>query len=137
MGGSFSGKSTPENNNLETYYLIWLDGYVNKSPDNIIAQEKLRTLINQLKPFEDGKTCEEYIRSLSETDRIVFIVSGASGKDIIPRVHQLRQILSIYIYCINKTKYEHLANDFIKVNSNFIFIFILFVLGARCFYSIR
>ena len=137
MGGSISGKSTPEDNNLETYYLIWLDGYVNKSPENIIAQNQLRTLINHLKTFEDGKTCEEYIRSLSETDRIVFIVSGASGKEIIPQVHQLRQILSIYIYCLNKKKYEQLANEFIKVNSNFILKSISFVLGARCFYSIR
>jgi len=115
MGGSFT-KSISDETNLETFSLIWLDAQVNRSKQNVEAQEQLRKLINQLKTFDDGQLCENYIQSLSENNRIVFMSSGQLGKEIVPRIHHLRQVFSIYIFCMNKQKYEELAEQYIKVN---------------------
>lgn len=101
--------------NLETFFLLWLDASVNESEENIDAQQQLRTSINYLKTFEDSDQCEEYIRSRSKDDRIVLIISGRFGKIIVPKIHSLRQISSIYVYCKDKKRNETWANQFKKV----------------------
>ena len=102
-------------NNLETYSLIWLDAKVN-SQQNINVQQQLRSSINHLETFEQSDQCEQHIRSLSSQDRIVLIVSGRLGQQVVPRIHQLRQISSIYVYCMGKERNEQWANQFNKVN---------------------
>ncbi len=102
--------------NLETFSLIWLDASVNNSKENIDAQQQLRTSIHFLKTFDDGDKCEEYIRSVSKDDRIVLIISGHFGHIIVPRIHSLRQISSIYVYCKDKKIHEAWANQFKKVD---------------------
>ncbi|CAF1332663.1 unnamed protein product [Rotaria sordida] len=102
--------------NLETYSLIWLDASVIDSKENIDAQQQLRSLINHLKVFEQVDECEQYIRSVSSQDRIVLVVSGRLGQQIVPRINQLRQVSSIYVYCTDKKKNEQWAKEFAKVN---------------------
>ena len=58
--------------NRETYCLIWLDPSINSSKENIQAQKQLRTLINHLLTFEDDQECLKYIHSLSKDDRGYF-----------------------------------------------------------------
>ncbi len=106
---------TQQKQNLETYSLIWLDATVNISKENIRAQQQLRTSINHLRIFEDDNECEEYIRSIPKEDRIVLIVSGGLGQKIVPHIHQLRQVFSIYVYCMNKKKNQQWAQQFSKV----------------------
>ncbi|CAF3690428.1 unnamed protein product [Rotaria sp. Silwood1] len=101
--------------NLETFYLLWLDASVNATEENIQAQQCLRTSINCLETFENDEQCECYIQSLSSQDRVVFIVSGRLGKVIVPRLHSLRQLSSIYVYCMDKKTNEQWANKFAKV----------------------
>jgi hypothetical protein len=136
MGGQPT-KPEQENTNLETISLIWLDAAVKTSTENIAAQDQLRLSINHLMTFDEEQLCEEYIRSLSENDRIVFMCSGRLGEQIVPRIHQLRQIFSIYIYCLNKEKHKQWADKFIKVNQIFILLFdiyfLMFFIGPRSF----
>lgn len=102
-------------NNFETFPLIWLDATVNDSQENANAQDQLRTLSNHLMTFTDSYQCEQYIRSLSASDQIIFMVSSHLGREFIPRIHHLPQISSIYVYCMNEVRNEHLANQFTKV----------------------
>lgn len=101
--------------NLETYSLVWLDASVNNSKENLDAQQRLRSLINHLKTFEQIDQCEQYIQSVSPQDRIVLVVSGQLGEQIVPRIHQLRQVSVIYIYCTDRKKNEQWAKEFAKV----------------------
>jgi len=104
-----------EKQTLETYSLLWVDAKVNSSQENVKAQQKLRASINQLRIFEDDNECEEYIRLVPKEDRIVLIVSGQLGQKIVPRIHQLQQVFSIYVYCMNKKKNKQWAQEFSKV----------------------
>ena len=115
------GKEQEEN--LETYCLIWLDEEVNKSQDNIRAQKKLRTFINHLITFEDVQSCLTYIESVSKDDRIIFIVSGQLSQRTIPKVIHHRQITSIYIYCWKKDIYREWGRSFKKVRIHSIIFF--------------
>ena len=111
--------TSQKDENLETYCLVWLDGSVNDSEENIQAQQQLRTSINHLVTFEDDQQCLKYIKSVPKDDRIVLIVSGRLGQIIVPKIVQLRQITSIYVYCMNKKANEQWAKQFNKVNFHF------------------
>lgn len=104
-----------KDDNLESFALFWLDAQIDTKEENRQAQKQLRNIINYLKTFDDANNCEEYILSISPQDRIVLIVSGQLGRIIVPRIHHLRQILSIYIYCMNKQINEQWSKDFTKV----------------------
>ncbi|CAF3908988.1 unnamed protein product, partial [Rotaria sp. Silwood1] len=45
------------------------------------------------------------------------IVSGQLGREIIPSIHELQQVISIYVYCIDKKGHEQWARNFAKVKA--------------------
>ncbi len=106
---------TQKDNILPTYPLIWLDSLVNISEENLDGQKLIRSSIDHLKTFDNINKCEEYIRSISSDERIILIVSGRLGREIIPCIHQLRQVSSIYVYCLDKSANEEWAKQYKKV----------------------
>src|ERR1700722_12904416 len=109
-----SDDSHTKNNNLEIFSLIWLDADVNVKESRNIEQ-RLRNVINHLRKFEDGHECQKYIQERSKEDRLVLIVSGQLGQEIVPHIHQLRQVSSIYVYCTDKSRNEQWTSEFTKV----------------------
>jgi hypothetical protein len=109
---------TQEEQKLDTCPLIWLDSLVNTSQENLDGQRLIRNSIDNLKTFETVDKCEEYIQSISSEERIILIVSGRLGQEILPRIHQLRQVSFIYVYCLNKSANEQWAKEFKKVYQN-------------------
>jgi len=107
-----------QDENFEIYSIIWLDASID-SEENLHAQEKLRSAINYLQTFDKLDECEKYIQSVSSEDRIVLIVSGHFSQKLIPQIHHLRQISSIYIYCSNKEFHQQSNKQYKKV----IFVF--------------
>ncbi|CAF0741266.1 unnamed protein product [Adineta ricciae] len=101
---------------LESYCLVWLDASVH---ENAEIEDKLRCVIDQLEKFDNAKECQEYIEQRSRTDRIILIVSGQFGKQLIPIIHKLRQVLSVYVYCIDQTNHEQWANQYSKIKGVF------------------
>ncbi|CAF1396320.1 unnamed protein product [Adineta steineri] len=101
---------------LEIFSLIWLDENVNVK-ETRGTEQKLRSIINHIKKFQDVKQCQQYIEQRSKKDRIVMIVSGRLGREIVPSIYKLRQIISIYVYCMDKKSNEQWAYKFAKVKS--------------------
>lgn len=106
--------------NFETYSLIWLDASVN-SEENLDVQEKFRSSINYLQTFDKLNECKKYILSVSSEDRIVLIISGHFGQQLIPEIYHLRQISSIYMYCTNKEFHQQWSKQYKKVILVFFF----------------
>jgi len=106
-----------QNENLEIFSLIWLDNTINKSQKNISIQQQFRTIINFIKIFQNQDNCEEYIRQMSKDECIIFIVNDQLGETIIPYIHDLQQIFSIYIYSLNKNIDQQWINQFKKIKS--------------------
>ncbi|CAF1065659.1 unnamed protein product [Adineta steineri] len=105
-----------DDKSLEIFSLIWLDTNVNVK-DIRDTEVKLRSIINHIKKFQDVKQCQHYIEQTSQKDRLVIIVSGRLGQEIVPYIHQLRQVISIYVYCIDKKSNEQWAYKFAKIKS--------------------
>jgi hypothetical protein len=97
---------------LETFSLIWLDSNVKETRD---TEQKLRSIINHLKKFQDITQCQQYIEQTSKNDRIVLIVSGQLGREIVPSIHKFLQVISIVVYCKDKKANEQWSSKFSKV----------------------
>ncbi|CAF1039415.1 unnamed protein product [Adineta steineri] len=85
-----------DDRSLEIFSLIWLDANVDVT-DTRDTEVKLRSIINHIKKFQDIKQCQQYIEQTSQKDRLILIVSGRLGQEIIPYIHQLRQVKSIVV----------------------------------------
>ncbi|CAF3710063.1 unnamed protein product [Rotaria sp. Silwood1] len=86
---------------LETFCLVWLDANTNVE-DNRDTDQKLRSINNRLKKFQDVEQCQKYLEESLEHERFVMIVSDRWGRDIAPSIRRLRRVISIYVYCLDK-----------------------------------
>ena len=109
--------ASKNNKNLDSYtlVLVWLDSSVNETEDNQAIQKTLREIINYFKAFDDLNKCHRYMSSLSPQDRVILIVSGRFGRELVPRIHSHPQILAIYVYCFDKEANEKWSKPFSKV----------------------
>jgi hypothetical protein len=103
--------------NFELITLIWLDKFADATQENREIQDKLRSVINYLKIFDNCELCRNYIEHQinDRQEKIILIVSGQFGQDIIEYIHNLRQIISIFVFCGNKEKHELWAKKYNKV----------------------
>ena len=106
---------TLQGDNIEPFYLVWLDDAISKSVENIWTLQRIQLITSRLKTFHNVKDCEQYIRQTSKDDRMILIVSGQLGQKLVPSIHHYQQIFSIYVYCMDKIKNEEWAKHFQKV----------------------
>ncbi|CAF1356904.1 unnamed protein product [Rotaria sordida] len=101
---------------LEIFCLIWLDAGAN-AKDIRDTEQNLRSIINRFKKFQDVRQCQKFIEERSQKERVVIIVSGQLGREIVPSIHKLRQVISIYVYCMDKEGNKKWADKFAKVKA--------------------
>ncbi|CAF1495029.1 unnamed protein product [Adineta ricciae] len=102
--------------NSEAFRLVWLDKNGNDSKTNIKIEEQLRNCTKHLKIFKYETACELYIRSLSENDRITWLVNASLAETMLPNLHELQQISSIYVYNSSETMdHEKWTKDYPKI----------------------
>lgn len=64
--------------------------------------------------FGNHEECQKYIEQRSNY-RLILITSGRSGRELVPRIHQLTQVASIYVFCMDETSNKKWACQFSKV----------------------
>jgi hypothetical protein len=110
-----ASNATVNNTNDKIFITIWLDAEVNTNEANQKVQQQLRMSISCLKTFETKNECDKYIRSTSSEEQLLLIVSGRFGREFVPSIHQLQQIISIYVFCQDVKGNEQWAKAFTKV----------------------
>ncbi|UJR16698.1 hypothetical protein I4U23_003598 [Adineta vaga] len=66
--------------------------------------------------FTSSDECINYIISLKTTNEaICLITSGSLGVTVIPSIHNIDQIESIIVFCMEKTKYEFMQKRYNKI----------------------
>ena len=101
--------------NLESFSCMWLDQDVHTTQDNQETLQKLRSIINHLQLFDNCNDCEQCIRQITK-EKVVLIVSGRSGRTIIPFVHDLPQFLASYIFCQDLKANKEWSSKYAKVS---------------------
>ena len=111
----FNVSGRPTIRNLESFTCLWLDQDVFTTDDNQQTVDKLRSVINYLLLFDNIDRCEHYIRRTT-TEKIILIVSGALGRQIVPYIHDLSQLSACYIFCYDTTANKIWSSKYRKVN---------------------
>lgn len=81
--------------------------------------EKLRNIVNYLKIFENLDDCMQYVCAI-EQERIFLIVSGQVGKHVVPLLHHLVQLYSVYIFCLNDESHKIWITKYPKIRGVFV-----------------
>ncbi|CAF1334921.1 unnamed protein product, partial [Didymodactylos carnosus] len=102
---------------FQNFTVIWLDSLFVENNDIHI---KLKRIFNNLKPFNDIGPCIHYLFQNKTKINVLLIVSYLAAQEIIPVVHELPEIISIYIYCENKQQQEEwiVKQPFLKTGNN-------------------
>ena len=94
-----TGSSSEAFENKEDVTLIWLDQAID------ITRTTLREITNYVRLFTELEPCIAYIRSIQQ-ERIFLIVSGGYAQACLAEVHDLPELDSVFVFCINLAKYR-------------------------------
>jgi len=84
--------------NFEPFTLVCL---VDDFNDN---DQELRSVIDYVRCFDDLEECEQFIlNNNTKNDQLFFIVSSQYATNIVSHIHDLTQIISIYIFQQNRS----------------------------------
>jgi Tfp pilus assembly protein PilF len=100
---------------VQNVLLIWLDKNIddnNEDCRNTISQ--LRRIMNEINTFVDGDQCIQFINTIDD-NKVCIIISGSLGQQIVPQVHKMSQVDSIFIFCRNKTLHEEWTKEWSKI----------------------
>lgn len=100
-----SRKTTSETNfirkhkdfTLESFICIWLHAGEGYTEENHQVFQKICSLINRREIFNDIDSCLGYIKLIVK-EKIVLIISGERGSEIIRFIHHLPQFIAAYIF---------------------------------------
>jgi tetratricopeptide (TPR) repeat protein len=104
---------------VQNVVLIWLDSNAddnNEDCRNTVVQ--LRRVVNDINTFGDGEQCIQFINTIND-NKVCMIISGSLGEHIVPRVHNMSQVDSIFIFCGNKKYHEQWTKQWSKIKGVF------------------
>lgn len=119
---SFNSTHAEANGSLEALSLVWIDPNV-ENDENKSVHEKLGTLYGTFKKFASVGDGIDAIKKFSASRRLILVVSGSFGKEIVPRIHQLEQVSAIYVFCMRFEDHKTWAEQYQKVRTSIYHIY--------------
>ena len=104
---------------VQNVRLIWLDQNIdenNADCRNTIRQ--LRYIVNSVNTFTNDDQCIQLLEDMSN-EKVCMLISGLLGQHIVPRVHNISQVDSIFIFCDNKEYHEQWVHEWSKIKGVF------------------
>jgi tetratricopeptide (TPR) repeat protein len=103
----------------QDFLVVWLDANIdplNNDYQNKIT--KLREVSNTVNTFTDLDGCVSFIADIN--DKIAFMIcSGTLGETVVPVVHDMAQVSTIYIFCTNKNQHDQWTQQWSKIKGVF------------------
>ena len=104
---------------VENVLLVWLDGKINaNSSDCQSTIIQLRSVVNTIHTFIDGEECVDFLGDVVD-EKVCMIISGSFGQNIVPLVHNMPQVDSIFIFCGNRQYHEQWTKNWSKIKGVF------------------
>ncbi|CAF1101432.1 unnamed protein product [Adineta steineri] len=104
---------------MQNVLLIWLDNNINENNadcSNTIKQ--LKRVVNNVNTFTDSEECIEFIQTINN-NKVCTIVSGSLGKHILPHVHDMSQVDTIFVFCNNQEWHKQWVKKWPKIKGIF------------------
>ena len=74
--------------------------------------------MNTINIFTDSEECLQFLKDMQD-EKSCMIISGALGQQIVPHIHDLAQVDTIFIFCGNKKYHEQWAKNWPKIKGVF------------------
>ncbi|CAF1383398.1 unnamed protein product [Adineta steineri] len=104
---------------MQNVLLVWLDTNINENNadcSNTIKQ--LKRVVNNVNTFTDREECFEFILTINN-NKVCMVVSGSLGQYIVPHVHNISQVDTIFIFCKNPEWHKQWAEEWSKIKGVF------------------
>jgi tetratricopeptide (TPR) repeat protein len=116
---AFDKASLPKQCMIQNYLVIWIDSKIDeKNDDYCYTLEQLHCVVNQVTICREAAQCIKYLNDMDGGQAFV-ISSGALGQDLVPKIHGIACVNSIYIFCGNKDWHEQWAKKWAKIEGVF------------------
>ena len=104
---------------VQNYRLVWLDTNVSMSEEESQhILESLRSEVNEVNMFTELEECVTFLQGI-QLEKVFLIASGYLGQTLVPQVHSMTQIDTIFILCGDKSRHEEWAKKWPKVKGAF------------------
>ncbi|CAF0851961.1 unnamed protein product [Didymodactylos carnosus] len=103
----------------QPFHLIWLANEIDELKKTFPqAVTRLESIVSSVDNFSDA---DVFVNFLYETsyEKILMIVTGGLGENIVPIIHGVSQLDSIFVFCHNKAVHEQWGKDWPKVKGVF------------------
>jgi hypothetical protein len=104
---------------VQNVLLIWLDKNIDDNDEDCkhtISQ--LRCVVNTIYKFTDSEECIKFIKTINK-EKVCMIISGTLGEHFVPRIHNMSQVDSIFIFCGKKERHKLWAENWAKIKGVF------------------
>lgn len=103
----------------QVHNLVWLDENVFSRRSNKNLLENLEKLFPECLPMTDESEAVRFITRLSiSSTPCILIISRKLAESILSQVHDINCLMKVFIYCDDKQRAQHLAQDRCKVVLN-------------------
>jgi tetratricopeptide (TPR) repeat protein len=104
---------------VQNFRLIWLDANIDESNEDFLNFIKhLRCIVNIIDPFTDADQCIDFLSDVDD-EMVFMIVSCIIGQSIIPLIHDISHLNSIFVFCDNQSPHERWAKEWPKMKGVF------------------
>jgi tetratricopeptide (TPR) repeat protein len=100
---------------VENFAVVWLDSNIDTSDRNYQNSiDQLRRIVNAIKIFTTPNECVIFLTNIKDL-KFFLILSSAFSELVVPLIHDLSQVDSIYIFCGDKIKCDQCTKEWRKV----------------------
>ncbi|CAF1475063.1 unnamed protein product [Adineta steineri] len=104
---------------MQNVLLIWLNNNIeNNNADCNDTIKQLKRVVNNINTFTNDQQCVEFIQTITN-NKACMIVSGSLGKHIVPHVHDISQVDTIFIFSNNQEWDKQWAKEWPKIKGVF------------------
>ena len=99
------------NENKESTTLIWFDPNIDLREDTQLTKTRLREINDYVVFHTELEQCIKSIKSIDK-EKIFLITSGSLCSQLLTAIGTYRQLDSVFIFCMKKTRYENLTSEY-------------------------
>ncbi|UJR12206.1 hypothetical protein I4U23_016383 [Adineta vaga] len=113
------GRRRIELQKMQTVVAVWLDKHFDRNNEDCRNRiQQFQSVVNHINVFTDNDGCIEFILEIDDK-KVFMIISESVAQSLVPCIHDIRQLNSIFIFRHKKQLYEGWTKDWPKIRGVF------------------
>ena len=104
---------------LQNYVVVWVDANFDESSEGCQSiVQQLRSVVDKVHAFRDPNASIRFLQAVTH-ERVFVITDGTLGEDLLPRIHFMAQVNTIYVLCNNPARHKPWTEQWSKIKDVF------------------